>query len=401
MRLIGALIRKEILLLTRDWHGLALLFVLPAVFICIMSLAMQDAHELGGSRQEPVRVLDLDDTDTSRTFVAELNALEAFRFQHVDAAATDRETLADAVQARDVGIALILPEGFSAMLQGGQDDALGLEVLHGPGLLPQVRELFALGVEGALTQAMLASALERLAPSWQPGGRAQQVLQDSSLTVISTPVYRGNSSRHTPNAVQQSVPAWLVFAMYFIVSPLASSLIIEREQGTLARLRQLNVPAGWVLGGRVLPYYAVNMVQLVLMLAVGVYLVPLLGGDQLTLGGSPAGLWVIASANSLAAIGFALLIASLSKTLIQATLLGGVITLIMGALGGIMVPKAVMPPGMQAAANLSPMSWGLEGFWHILLRLEGAAAALPEALALAGFGMVCWTLAAILHRRNL
>ena len=33
-----------------------------------------------------------------------------------------------------------------------------------------------------------------------------------------------------------------------------------------------------------------------------------------------------------------------------------------GALGGVMVPKFVMPPFMRELADISPMSWGLEGF---------------------------------------
>src|SRR3546814_14054965 len=47
----------------------------------------------------------------------------------------------------------------------------------------------------------------------------------------------------TPNAVQQNVPGWLIFAMFFAVIPLATSFVIERSQGSLLRLRVLGVSA--------------------------------------------------------------------------------------------------------------------------------------------------------------
>ena len=48
------------------------------------------------------------------------------------------------------------------------------------------------------------------------------------------------------------------------------------------------------------------------------------------------------------------------------------------ALGGIMVPRFVMPESMQVWAGLSPMAWALDGFHAVILR-QGSAAdiALP------------------------
>jgi len=64
--------------------------------------------------------------------------------------------------------------------------------------------------------------------------------------------------------------------------------------------------------------------------------------------------------------------------------IGGVGNILAAALGGIMVPRFVMPAAMQAAANLSPMAWALDGFHAVMLR-QGTAAdiALPCAKLLA------------------
>jgi len=128
--------------------------------------------------------------------------------------------------------------------------------------------------------------------------------------------------------------------------------------------------------------------------------VPALGGDRLSLGDSLAGLWLIASALSVAAIGFGLMIAVIAKSAVQATTLGGVANLVLGAIGGVMVPKLVMPAAMQALSLASPMSWALEGCWDILLRGGGVADVAPEAVALAGFGFLSYAIATALFPRT-
>jgi ABC-2 type transport system permease protein len=198
----------------------------------------------------------------------------------------------------------------------------------------------------------------------------------------------------TPNAVQQNVPAWLVFAMFFVVVPLSSAFLIERQQGTLMRLRMMNLKPVQLLLGKLVPYYFVNQLQMLVMIIVGMAIVPILGGQRFNMPHSIAGLIIISSACSIAAIGFALLVATLVKTSMQATTIGGVINIIFGALGGIMVPKFVMPGPMQALTYVSPMSWGLEGFLDVFLRRSPWQAVLPEAGCLSFFGAACLAAAA-------
>ena len=55
-------------------------------------------------------------------------------------------------------------------------------------------------------------------------------------------------------AVQQSVPAWLIFGMFFVVIPIAGVLIQERNDGTLTRLATFGVSPGALLGGKLLAF---------------------------------------------------------------------------------------------------------------------------------------------------
>ena len=171
-----------------------------------------------------------------------------------------------------------------------------------------------------------------------------------------------------PTSVQQSVPAWLIFSMFFVVIPIATTFIIEKQNGTHQRLMTLPVSDTYLLLGKLIPYLMINVIQTVLMFLVGIYLVPVFGGQGLVLMDNAWLLIPMSLSVGLAAICLALLIATFVKSTEQATTIGGVINLILAALGGIMVPTYVMPAFMQEAAMFSPMNWGLEGYLTILLR---------------------------------
>ena len=152
--------------------------------------------------------------------------------------------------------------------------------------------------------------------------------------------------------------------------------------------------------GKLLPFFAVNQIQAVLMVMVGMYIVPLLGGEALQMPGG-SGLfnaWLVAAAVSLAAVAWALLVASLTRTPQQATVLGGVGNILMGAIGGIMVPKFMMPAAMQTLAAFSPMAWGLDGFHIIMLRHGSFADIQTILLQLLAFAVLALAIAIPLNR---
>jgi ABC-2 type transport system permease protein len=103
----------------------------------------------------------------------------------------------------------------------------------------------------------------------------------------------------------------------------------------------------------------------------------------------------MALAVSFASVSYALLIANLVSTSEQATIFTGAANLLMGALGGIMVPRFLMPPLMQTLGAFSPMAWGLDGLLEVFLRQGGIAAVAPQVLRLALFALACLALAGL------
>lgn len=391
-----ALVQKELRLLTRDVHGLAVLFLMPMLFILIMSLALRDS--IGGRGGVELEFLLHSETQAplSARLQGALSELPGFRA----VAASSREEVAAALADERYRFAVLVPADIAPRLAawGGEQAQAPVDVLLSPGASGPARKLF----EITLTQALHELRVQTLLlPQLSAMGLSAEALIPATTPLSGEYVFRGAGAEAVPSSVQQSVPAWLVFGMFFVVIPLSTALLVERQQGTLVRLQVMNVRPWQLLSAKILPYFLVNQVQMLAMLAVGVYLVPRLGGDALNPPASWAGLWLISAATSLAAIGFALMVASGVRSSIEATTLGGGSNIVLAALGGVMVPKFVMPHFMQEAARVSPMSWGLEGFLDVFLRGGAWTEVLPEAGALALFGLVCLFAGSLLFRRQL
>lgn len=386
MRQLFHLVAKEALVLTRDWHALLLLFAMPVMFILVMSLALRDRFATHGGASLTYYLLNQDVHALSDEIESKIRAEKSFRAIEGDAI---ESALAANVARDEAHFLIVIPQGFGAGIDERQ--ALAVRLSAGPGVEPAALKLFEAALRGIVTRVYTEHAIEAMKRGMPPPPQGAPPAAAVDLDAAEKLVRRSSTGPaggepELPTAVQQSVPAWLVFAMFFIAIPLSTTWVHERQQGTFARLRAMGLERRWLLLGKLLPYYAINLIQVALMLAVGVFLVPLCGGDALTLGHSPAALVLMAAAVSFASVSYALLIANVVSTSEQATIFTGVSNLLLAVIGGIMVPRFIMPSSMQEISLYSPMAWGLEGFLDIFLRNGGLAAVRQEALQLFGFG---------------
>ncbi|MDX1783662.1 MAG: ABC transporter permease, partial [Aequorivita vladivostokensis] len=209
-----------------------------------------------------------------------------------------------------------------------------------------------------------------------------------------------NNQEIIPNSAQHNVPAWTLFAIFFIIVPLSINLLKEKNQGTFVRLRTTPVSYATVLGGKTIVYLAVCLVQFTLMLLVGIFLFPAIGLPGVDVSGKLPMLYLVALFSGLAAIGLGLLIGTVAKTQEQAAPFGATSVVILAALGGVWVPVFVMPKFMQFVSKISPMNWGLEAFYDVFLRNVSFVKILPEISLLLLFFLTTIVIAIIYNRRK-
>ena len=366
MRRLLALWEKEYLALSRDVLGLAVLFLMPAAFIVVMSLALSEVFKGGAGRGTEFAVIATDGKFAKQ--LSERLAGDGFR-------PTSEPDKRGVLHATKPALTLIVPPGFEHALDtppGKTDSAPALTLIADPVLPPMQLLAFKQRVLGVVL-ALRVSAMMRQA-GIAVSADALDLKHAATLKVETI----GNSGR--PSSVQQNVPAWLIFGMFFVVMPISSLFVVERREGTLARLVSLRVPFSMLLLGKVGPYFVVNLMQAVLMLLAGRVLVPWFGGETLVFPARWDLLAAVTACTSFAAVGWGLLVAVCSRTLEQATVIGGVGNILAAAVGGIMVPRFVMPESMQRLSEVSPMAWALDAFHAVMLR-QGAAADLVAPCA--------------------
>jgi ABC-2 type transport system permease protein len=232
------------------------------------------------------------------------------------------------------------------------------------------------------TKSIYATFQEQLGEGEEP------IFEQESFIKFKEIVPTVDNKEILPNSVQHNVPAWTLFAIFFIIVPLSINIVKEKGQGTQIRLLTNPVPYYVVIAGKTITYLVICMIQFYLMVLVGMYLFPYLSLPTLDLDGKFFLMSVVALFSGLAAIGFGILLGTIAKTQEQSAPFGATSVVILAAIGGVWVPVFAMPKVMQVISHISPMNWGLNAFYDVLLRKADAVEILPEIFLLLLFFII-------------
>ncbi|MCB0083792.1 MAG: ABC transporter permease, partial [Caldilineaceae bacterium] len=159
-------------------------------------------------------------------------------------------------------------------------------------------------------------------------------------------------------------------------------------QWTLQRLAVMPITRAQLLGGKILTYFTLGMIQYLIIFAVGVAVGLDLGDDWIGLL-----LVMIAFVLCITALAFALAIYMQNEE--QAAGTARLLALTLAPLGGAWWPLEIVPGFMQAIAKASPIAWAMQGFKEIIFYGGSVLSILPEvgiliAAAALLFGVAIW-----------
>ncbi|HEY9045182.1 MAG TPA: ABC transporter permease [Ohtaekwangia sp.] len=414
-----ATIYKEFLLLIRDPGGLALIFIMPLALVIVMAL-VQDAP-FRDYQEVKLDVLFIDqDGDSLSTKIKEaFNASPNVNL----IVQTDTAAAKKAVRAGTYKAAIIIPAKASEALRdktrqlivkvfsnfglipAPADSAaiasVGIRVLFDPAIKSNYKQALTGGVQKIVAGIQAQWILDELQNQLSEGRTDTKRAEVNLTDIIQVKEQYASENKYQGlmlNSVQHNVPAWTMFAMFFILYPLAGNFIKEREEGSMLRLRLISGSQFPVISGKFAFYFLVCLLQFVLMIAVGIYIMPMLGLSKLVLGSNIVGILLTACSVAMAATGYGVLIAVYFRTPQQALSFGSVSVVILSAIGGVWVPVYVMPEILQTLSRFSPMSWGLESFNDLFLRQASIQTILPNVLRLTGFSLATLFLSVIIHK---
>lgn len=208
--------------------------------------------------------------------------------------------------------------------------------------------------------------------------------------VLKVALRSGGSSGAT--GAEQAVPGLGILFAFFLLSYVGDIFFREHGWNTWDRLRLTRLSRLDIMFGKALPAFAVVVLQMSGLLALGAAFF------GLRIRGSLLGVAVVVLAFGLAVIGFALLLVSLCRTTQRLDMIATLGAMACSGLGGALTPLRWLPSFARPLAPLTPSYWAMRGFRSVLLARSGIGSVALPAVVLISMAVVATSLTAIRFR---
>ena len=390
---LWAAIKKDTRILIRDKIGIALMFGMPILLVIVVTSIQRNTFESFNKNKVELLLCNKDTGAYGKQFIEAIDKIGMFKLQQVSKQETE-EQFKIYMHKNDVLIGMMIPSDFSSQvaaqantIAGKALTSFGLEgdtVKTGSGHVdavtfyyePTLQESFKLSMQGAISSALQMVESRQVLKSIYFSINEKPLpdsLENEMLTnkiTIKEILLSGNGNKYVPNVSQHNIPAWTIFAMFFVVLSLGGSVVREKISGSFIRLKTLPTNYLIALVSKQITYLFVTLLQAVVIFAIGIFLFPFLGLPALLLPSDILGLLLVTLICGWCAVSYALCIGVFAQTQEQANGFGAISIVIMAVIGGLMVPAFAMPDAFKTVMKLSPLHWCLQSYYGLFLQGE-------------------------------
>ncbi|NNE78496.1 MAG: ABC transporter permease, partial [Pricia sp.] len=322
---------KEFLLITRDIGGLAVLFLMPLLLVIVITTIQDNTFKSIQETKLPILLVDNDKGKVSDDIRKSLAISSLFQ---VDSISSEDEAK-NRVLKGEYQLAIVIPANLSIDLeQKINENVDGIlaqfsdneeSIPQGKSQLepkevklyfdPATQQSFKSSVRNNIDKMISKIETETIYKAFQEqltDNPNEEIFETENFITFTEIVPSKENEAPIPNSTQHNIPAWTLFAIFFIILPLAINIVQEKNQGTFIRLRTNPVSYATVLGGKTIVFLVVSLLQFALMLAVGIFLFPVIGLPELDVSGRLTLLFVVAFFAGLAAVGLGLLLGTIA-----------------------------------------------------------------------------------------
>jgi len=422
---LRATILKDIRVLLRDKVGLVIMFAMPILLAIVITSVQNSTFELVNENKIPLLVYNKDKGESGKELIGALEKIGIFELQQLTGEQSEKD-VTDRMHKKDALVAIVIPPTYSEevlnkaknvtrealkKLDLGNDssmtnltEATALTLYYHPVL----QQSFRKSIDGAIKSSLqliqskfiVKNLYKEVNEEAIPDSLETQIL--SNQTPINEVAISKDGSRTIPNASQHNIPAWTIFAMFFVVISLGSSIVREKLNGSFTRLRTLPTNFLVALLSKQIAYLLVTLLQAAVIFAIGIWLFPKMGLPALNLPSDKLALLLVTVICGWCATSFAICIGVFASTQEQSNGLGAVSIVLLAAIGGLLVPSFAMPSSFRYIMQLSPLHWCLEAFYGLFLEGGTLNDILLNILPLLGITILLQLLAVYgLKRKNL
>lgn len=412
---------KEFKLLFRDIGGLITLFAMPIILVLVVTSIQDSTYQSISASKIPILWIDLDQDSISLKVKKELEASQSFSLiTTANNKAITEATAKELVFKGKYQMAIVIPKNLTSDLNikvrqnvDGILDEMGMSTSTYEPVEVEKKEIrmyfdpatqvaFKNGIKSNIDKMVAQLESDAIYKTFetQLGGNSSASFNDTFISFKEI-VPQEKNTDVVPNSVQHNVPAWTLFAIFFIMVPLSINIVKEKNQGTYLRLISSPTSNSVLYLGKIITYLVICLLQFYTILIIAKVVFPYMSLPELNLSIAKIALMsVLTLTAGLAAIGMGILLGIVSKTQEQSAPFGATFVVILAAVGGVWIPVFAMSPTMQIASKTSPMNWALNGYYDIMLRNGSLIDIIPEMILLTLFFVVFTTFALLYDKKK-
>ncbi len=386
---LRAAIIKDVKVLLRDKVGISLMFVMPIILVVVVTSIQNSTFQLVNKNRLSIIVNNNDTGQAGLQLIKAIGKIGMFKVFRVSGNQSEI-MMTGAMHRNDAVLGVIIPANFSFKVSAKSKSIAGKALssfgLQGDSVKqagdvdpitlyynPILQESIRFSVQGAIRSSLqLVESRETLRSLYfsinerQLPEKLENEMLNSKTAINEIPVSK-DGKRSTPNATQHNVPAWTIFAMFFIIMSLGGSVVREKVSGSFIRLKTL--PTNYMVGllSKQITYLVVTMFQAAVIFSMGIWLFPFIGLPALNLPSDILALIIVTLICGWCAVSYAICVGVFAQTQEQANGFGAVSIVILACIGGLMVPSFAMQGFFKSAANISPMHWCLQAYYSLFL----------------------------------
>ena len=370
---LTSIIRKEFIQIFRDPRTLVLIIIMP-----IMQLFLLGYAATTDIKNISLAVWDQSQSPQSRAL---LDAFRAADYFSIDYPVYSAQEYTDLIEAGKIRAALIIPPDYDTrLLQGNAQVSLVLD-----------------GSDATVGGTALSTA-KLIGQSYATKVLEEQAALTGRASAFTPPLDVRTQVWYNPDLIAAyfNVPGVIGMILYFITALLtASSIVRERERGTIEQLIVTPIRSWELVVGKILPYAILAFIDTFEVLVIGHwwFKVPIRGNLGLIF--ALSGLFVLSS------LGIGLFASTIANTQQEAFITVMVTMLPTLFLSGFFFPIEAMPKLLQYVSALIPLRYFLVIIRSLLLKGVGVRALTEQIVALTIFAIAIMGAAAFRFRKRL
>lgn len=369
-----AIARKETLHIVRDPLSLGMALALPVLLLVLFGYALTlDVDKV------PVVVWDQSMTPESRDY---LSQFQGSRYFAIRGAVSNYRDIEEAIDKRTALAALVIPGDFAKLVNAGRGASVQFILDGSDANTSQLAAGYAEILTRMYSQHLTMDSVMRAT-----GQKLQAPLKVDARVWF-------NNDMESKNFI---VPG-LIAVILMIIAALLTSLTVSREweRGTMEQLISTPVSGNELILGKLLPYFAVGMIDVAISVVMGRY------GFDVPFRGSVVLLSAVAAIFLTGTLALGILISIVTRNQLLSTQFAMVTTFLPAfLLSGFMFPISNMPAFLQMVCYLVPARYFIVAMRSIYLKGVGIEIIWIEVLFLVLFGALTMFLANRLFRKRL